>query len=165
MSMRDLIPWGRSSETAPVPLRSSEVTPLVSLRREVDRLFDDFFRWPAAGFSDTAGIWPSIDIREDDREVHVSAELPGMSERDIELLAQDGVMTIRGEKNSETGDKDRGYSERWFGRFERRIPLPAGVDEEQANAIFRDGVLSVTFPRTTQAVARRRIPINAETRH
>jgi HSP20 family protein len=167
MTMRDLIPWGRqtSSNQAPVPSREGEMSPFFSLRREVDRLFDDFFRMPSLGFAGSAMSWPSLEVSDGDREVRVTAEIPGMNEKDVELLVQDGVLTIRGEKKSETSDKDRGWSERWYGRFERQIALPTGVEEEKAQAIFRDGVLTVTLPKSAEAANSRRIPINTETKH
>ena len=165
MSMRDLIPWGRQSSHAPAPFQQGESSPFLSLRREVDRLFDDFFRMPSLGFSGTAFSWPNLEVIDDDREVRVVAEVPGMNEKDVELLVQDGVLTIRGEKKGEAGDKQRGWSERWYGHFERRIGLPAGVDEDKAKAMFENGVLTITMPKSAEASNSRRIPINAGTRH
>ena len=166
MSVRDLIPWGRqtSSNQAPVPYRESEMTPFFGLRREIDRLFDDVFRLPVFGGAGAIS-WPSVEVTEGDREIRISAEIPGMSEKDVELTVHDGVLTLRGEKKSQTEDKDRGYSERWYGRFERRIALPFGVEEAKAEASFRDGVLTVTLPKSAEAASGRRIPINAETKH
>ncbi len=165
MNMRDLIPWGRQNSTAPVQYRSEEANPVVSLRREVDRLFDDLFRgtMPSLGFGGGTVAWPSVEVSDTDREVRITAELPGMSEKDVELLMEDGVLTIRGEKKSETEDKDRGYSERYYGRFDRRIALPSNSDEKGAKADFREGVLTITLPKSAEAELGRRIPINAET--
>jgi HSP20 family protein len=163
MSMRDLIPWGRQANTAPAPYPQQE-SPLFGLRREVDRLFDDLFRMPTLGAWDKAAAWPSLEVSDNEREVRITAEIPGMNEQDIELLAEDGALVIRGEKKSETRDGDRGYSERWYGRFERRIALPSGVEEDKAQASFRDGVLTVTLPRSAETSGRR-IPINTVTRH
>lgn len=167
MNMRDLIPWGRQSSTAPVQYRSEESNPVVSLRREVDRLFDDLFRgaMPSLGFGGSTVAWPSVEVSDTDREVRITAEVPGMSEKDVELLMEDGVLTLRGEKKSETEDKDRGYSERVYGRFERRIALPSNIDEKGAKADFKDGVLTVTLSKSAEAERGRRIPINAETQH
>lgn len=166
MSMRDLIPWGRQSSTAPAMYREEERNPFLSLRRDVDRLFDDVFRgsMPSLGFGRSSISWPSLEVTETDREIRVTAEVPGMSDKDIELLVEDGVLTLRGEKKSETEDQERGYSERFYGRFERRIPLPSGVDDKAAKAEFRDGLLTVTLP-ISEAERGRRIPINGETRH
>ncbi len=165
MAMRDLIPWGRQENRAPALFREEERSPFMSLRRDVDRLFDDFFRTPlpGLGFGRSAMSWPSLEVQETDKEFRVTAEVPGLDEKDVELLLEDGVLTLRGEKKSET--EERGYSERFYGRFERRIALPAGVDEEKAKADFRDGVLTVTLPRNPDAERGRRIPINAGTRH
>lgn len=167
MSMRDLIPWGRQDNSgAPVPYNREESSPFLSLR-DVDRLFDNFFRGtvPSTSFLRSSMGWPSVEISDSDREVRVTAEVPGMSEKDVELLMENGVLTLRGEKKSENEDNDRGYSERMYGRFERRIALPEGVQEEGANASFRDGVLTVTLPKSAEAQRGRRIPINAETQH
>jgi HSP20 family protein len=169
MNMRDLIPWGRQSSTAPVQYQGQENNPVLSFRREVDRLFDDLFRGylPSlgAGFGRGIGAWPNLELSESDREIRITAEVPGMSEKEVELLMEDGVLTLRGEKKSETEDKDRGYSERYYGRFERRIALPSNVDEGSAKAEFRDGVLTVTLPKSAEAERGRRIPINGETKH
>jgi len=167
MNMRDLIPWGRQSSSAPVPYRSEDTNPLIGLRRDVDRLFEDLFRpaWSGLGVRDTFVSWPNVEVSDSDREVRVTAEVPGLSDKDVELLVEDGVLTIRGEKKSEAEDKDRGYSERYYGRFERRIALPSEVDEDGAKAEFRDGVLTVTLPKSPDAERGRRIPINGDTRH
>jgi HSP20 family protein len=171
MNMRDLIPWGRQSSTAPVQYQSQGSDPILSFRREVDRLFDDLFRgsFPSLGsgfgLGRAIGAWPNVELSETDREIRITAEVPGMSEKDVELLLEDGVLTLRGERKSETEDKDRGYSERYYGRFERRIALPSNVDEQGAKADFKDGVLSVTLPKSAEAERGRRIPINGETRH
>ena len=163
MAMRDLIPWGRQ-ENRPAPFGSEERSPFLSLRRDIDRLFDDFFQAPAWGFGRGAAIqWPNLEVSQTDEEVRITAEVPGMSEKDVELLIEDGVLTLRGEKKSESDE--RGYSERYYGRFERRIALPSGVEEEKAKAEFRDGVLSVTLPLSREAGRGRRIPINTGTRH
>lgn len=164
--MRDLIPWGRQHEgTVPKVPGGREWNPLSSFRHEIDRLFDEMVRSPAmpAFGSGTMAGWPSIEVRDDDHEVLVTAEVPGMSDKDVELLLDKGVLTIRGEKKGERDE--RGYSERWYGRFERQIPLPASVEEEKCKADFSDGVLTVHLPKSAEAEDRKRIPINAATRH
>jgi HSP20 family protein len=167
MNMRDLIPWGRQSSSAPVGYRNDDANPLLGFRREVDRMFEDLFRgtWPSLEWGRSAMEWPRLEVSETDRHVRITAEVPGMSEKDVELLLEDGVLTLRGEKKSEAQDKDRGYSERFYGRFERRIPMPSSVDQEGAKADFRDGVLSITLPKSPEAERGKRIPINGGTRH
>ncbi len=167
MSVRDLIPWGRNNERAPVPPRDDDRSPFLSLHREMNRVFDDFFRdfdmrlpvvGGAAGFN---GGWPHLDLAETDKEVTVTAELPGLEEKDVELLLQDGILTLKGEKRSETENKDRQFSERYYGRFERHIPLGTEVQADKAQARFKNGVLTVTLPKNPEAQPKaKRIAIN-----
>lgn len=167
MAMRDLIPWGRQSNM-PANWREDAFDPIANLHRSVNRLFDDLLRDPfsGTGFAHSlAASWPSLEVNETDNELRVTAEVPGMSEKEIELFVEDGMLTVRGERKNETEDKDRGYSERYYGRFERRIALPSNVDQEGAKADFRDGVLTVTLPKTAESARGRRIPINGETKH
>ena len=173
MAFRDLIPWSREENRLPVPIGTEperdERRPLLSLHREVNRLFDDVFRGldlPGFGRFGLTFDWPRVELSETDREIRITAELPGLEEKDIEILVEDGVLTLRGEKKSETEDRERGYSERGYGRFERRIGLPRGVEPDKASAAFRNGVLTVTLSRSAEAIGNvRRIPINGGTRH
>jgi HSP20 family protein len=165
MSVRDLIPWGRQENRAPTLYREDSRDPFTTLRREMDRLFDDTFRSFGLTAFGRGAAWPSVEVSETDSEVRVTAEVPGLAEKDIELTLDNGLLTLRGERKSETEDKDRGYSERFYGRFERRIALPTSVDEEKANARFDNGVLTVTLPKSPEAERGRRIPINGETKH
>ena len=166
MSVRDLIPWGRSNNRAPVPYRDDDRSPFLSLHREMNRVFDDFFRdfdmrLPMMGGGGIAGGWPQVDLAETDKEVTVTAELPGMEEKDVELLLEDGMLTLKGEKRSESEDKDRHFSERYFGRFERHIPLGADVQADKAEARFKNGILTVTLPKNPEAQPKaKRIAIN-----
>lgn len=166
MSVRDLIPWGRSNNRAPAPYRDDDRSPFLSLHREMNRVFDDFFRdfdmrLPMMGGGGFAGGWPQIDLAETDKAVTVTAELPGMEENDVELLLEDGMLTLKGEKRSESEDRDRQFSERYFGRFERHIPLGAEIQADKAQARFKNGVLTVTLPKNPEAQPKaRRIAIN-----
>ena len=97
---------------------------------------------------------------ETNKEVRVTAELPGLEEKDVSLAIANGVLSISGEKKSELEDKDRRFSERYYGRFERRIPLQ-DVDQDKASASFKNGVLTVTLPKSGEARDNiRRIAIN-----
>jgi len=171
MNMRSLIPWGRSDDQqAPTLSREGEQNPFLSLQRDMNRLFDDVFRsfdsrLPAMGtfgsFGGFGAPWPSVEISDMDKEIHVMAEVPGLEEKDIEVLLDGDVLTLRGEKRSETEDKDRQFSERVYGRFERRIPLGVEVDEDRIVARFHNGVLTVVLPKTEQAQSQvKRIPIS-----
>jgi len=102
-----------------------------------------------------------MDVEETDKEYRVTTELPGLEERDVEVLFQDGILTIRGEKKVEKDAGNRTFSERYYGRFERQISLDRDIDESTINATFRNGILTVTAPKSAQAVERtKRIPIN-----
>jgi len=168
MAMRDLIPWRRQENTAPALYRDEERNPFVQFRREMDRMFDDFFRTPMLGndaFGGSTG-WPSLEVKESDDHVTITAELPGLNEKDVELSVHDGVLTLRGEKKSAHQDKDRGWSERYYGRFERAIALPDGADEAKCEADFRDGLLTIRMPKSAESSRGRRIPIGTGgTRH
>ncbi len=168
MNMRDLIPWGRNAQTTPSPYRE-EGDPFMTLHREMNRLFDDVFRgFDIAPFGSFGGMgrmagWPSVEVIDTDKDIRVSAELPGLDEKDVEVLMSDGVLTIRGGKRSEVEDRERAFSERTYGRFERRIPLGWDVEEDKVNASFRNGVLTVTMPKSAKAAAKaRRIAINRD---
>ena len=176
MAVRDLIPWGRSRSSVPSTMAGDEVSPFLTLHREMNRLFDDVFNRFEGGVPSlfsrmpgwAGGAWPSLEVNASDKEVRVSAELPGMDEKDVEVLVDDGVLTIRGERKSETEDKDRHFSERYYGRFERSIALPYEVEEDKAEASFRNGVLTVTLPTSAKAQDKaKRIAINAgsDTKH
>jgi HSP20 family protein len=163
MNVRDLVPWSRGDRERSPATRSDSLSPVLSLHRQMNRLFDDVFR----GFDDPRlwggrGGWPSVDVEETEKEYRVTAELPGLEERDVEVLLQDGLLTVRGEKKLETEARNRSYSERFYGRFERQITLDRDVDDGAVNATFKNGVLTVTVPKNARAVERtKRIPINA----
>lgn len=167
MAFRNLIPRSIQQITAPTLWRD-EFSPVGSFRREMDRLFDDFFTMPAfsrAGqFGAPATNWPSIEVKDRSDELVVTAEVPGMTDKDVELFVDNGILTIRGEKQAQ--QEEKGYSERFFGHFERQIPLPSSVDEQHCRAEFHDGLLTIHLPKSREAEeARKKIPINADTRH
>ena len=140
------------------------MNPFFALHREMNRMFDDVFRgFDLAPFGSTRGLnglgWPQIDIDDTDKEVRITAELPGLDEKDVSLELNNGVLSISGEKKSESEDKARRFSERYYGRFERRIALE-GVDEDKVSAAFKNGVLTITAPKSAEAKSVRRIAIN-----
>src|SRR6202049_1098581 len=163
MNVRDLVPWSRGDRERSPATRSDSLNPVMSLHREMNRLFDDVFRGldDSRLFAGRSG-WPSMDVEETDKEYRVTAGLPGLEERGVEGLLQDGPLTVRGEKKLESENRNRTYSERFYGRFERQITLDRDVDEGAVNATFRNGILTVTVPKSARAVEHsKRIPINA----
>lgn len=144
--------------------------PFMSLRGEVDSLFDEFSRGFGSGrFPFLRGaddrLVPSVDISETEKEVQVKADLPGMDEKDIEVSLSDGRLTIKGERKSEQeekDDKDKSYHriERSYGLYQRTVSLPCEVDEGKTKASFAKGVLTVTLPKTEKAKSKvRRIAV------
>ena len=166
MANRDLTPWGRGGGLTPFGR-----DPFLSFRREMDRLFDDFFtpstetRSFAAPGATANAIQPSIDVDETEQAYTVTAELPGIAEQDVELNLADNALTISGEKRSERNEEQGGrrYSERSFGRFSRTIPFPTEVDADRVDAAYRNGVLTVTLPKNEKARDKtRKIEIKSE---
>ena len=145
-------------------------SPFLTLHREMNRLFDDVFRFDSGmpSFVGRASAWsgwswPSIEVNATDDEIRVSAELPGMDEKDVELLINEGVLTIRGEKKFGAEDQGRRFSEHHYGRFERSIALPFELKEDRAEASFKNGVLTVVLPRSANArESAKRIAINSK---
>ncbi len=148
--------------------------PFESLRREVDRLFEDFdrgfWRFPSRSLFDIEPFWrrgvttPAVDIVEREKDYQVAAELPGMEEKDVEVKVTDDVMTIKGEKKAEKEERKKDYylSERRYGAFQRSFSLPDGVDADKIEASFKKGVLTVTLPKKPEAIKpERKVEIKA----
>ena len=168
MNVRDLVPWTRNHDRdRNLPAPQDTASPFLTLHREMNRLFEDAFRgFDTPSLWGARAAWPHVEVEETDTEYRVTAELPGMEDKDVEVLVQDNVLILRGEKRAETRDPSRAFSERIYGRFERRLPLE-GADDAAAKATFRNGVLTVTAPKTAQSREQvKRIPINqSETTH
>ena len=163
MAIKDLIPWNNKGREVGFQ-GATDVHPFLALHREMNRMFDDVFRgFDLAPFGPPRGLdglgWPQIDIEETDKEMRITAELPGLDEKDVGLEIANGVLSISGEKKSESEDKARRFSERYYGRFERRIPLE-DVDEDKVSAAFKNGVLTIRVPKSAEAKNVRRIAIN-----
>ena len=139
---------------------------LFDLNRQINRMFDDLFEQDGdSGFYAQAGMSaPAMDVHRGDDKIEITAELPGVKEDDIDLTVQDGVLTLRGEKKCARDDEQRGYSERRYGSFERRITLPQDVDEDACSADFSDGVLTITLPVNAEKARGKRIPLGKSQR-
>jgi HSP20 family protein len=128
---------------------------LMSLRREIDRLFESEKLVPGRFFGTEVGLTP-IDLVEDDQSITVKAELPGIAREELEISVSGNLLTIRGEHKAEEEKKDQNYLRREirYGRVERMIDLPAPVDVDKADAAFQDGILTLKFPKKEQAKAK-----------
>jgi HSP20 family protein len=127
-------------------------SPIFGLRREIDRLFEDTFARDGNNWT------PAVDIKETDNDIRIDLELPGLRPEDVEVTAENGLLTIRGEKRSERKEGDDGryhVIERSYGTFMRTFTLPQGVDENQIQADFNDGVLSIRIPKAALPQPRR----------
>jgi HSP20 family protein len=142
--------------------------PLGQLHREIDRMIDEFL---GSGRPATAGnggivMAPRMDMAETDDSIEITAELPGVDEKDLDVSVEGDVLTIKGEKKSESEEKKKDYHvvERSYGSFRRSIRLPGVVDPEKVKAAFEKGVLKVTLPKPQEAKQnRRRIEVKSAT--
>jgi HSP20 family protein len=161
MAFRDLIPWSKNQE---LMNRREEANPFLTLHREMNRLFDDMWHGFGSRFPtlmEGRFSWPNVELSETDKALKITAELPGMDEKDIQVELAHGVLRIRGEKKVESEGDGKVFSERYYGSFERQIPLE-GVQEDKVEASFKNGLLTITLPKSDEAQAGvRRIAINS----
>jgi len=169
------------TESTPVtqPAKAADWQPFDVLRNQVDRLFHDFqtgfLQAPILRpFPDIESFWrrdlgfnvtPAIDIVEKDKAFEVTAELPGLDAKDIEVQLANGMLTIKGEKQEEKEEKtkDRYVSERRYGSFRRTLQVPGGVDAEKIEASYKTGVLTVTLPKSPEAQKKEKtIPVSVK---
>jgi HSP20 family protein len=134
--------------------------PFGSLRRSMDRLFEDFsrdFGWGPPALSGMAPA-PRVDVSETESELRIEAELPGVDEKDVEVVMSEGRLTIKGEKKQEKEEKKKDYHmvERSYGSFTRSIVLPFAADPDQVKARFAKGVLTVSVPKPAEVKAKER---------
>jgi HSP20 family protein len=149
MSLKSLIPIGRDRSVA---------SPFMSLQHEIDRLFEDFSRgFPTIAGNGATALMPSMDVTETDKEIEITAELPGLEEKDVQINIADNILTIRGEKKAEKEQKDKNYRlvERSYGSFERTLELPEGVNVDAIKANISKGLLKVTVPKPAPTQAKK----------
>ena len=167
MAITDLIPWRKPR----VPVRREPEHSLDTWHDQVDRLFEEAFgfRWSTPGSLVPGGsledLWqdfdPRVDVVETDRALQVSVELPGMDEKDLSVTVSRGTLTISGEKVQEREEKTKTYYrvERSYGSFRRTVSLPSQVDADRADAAFKNGVLTITFPKVRETKDWKKIPV------
>ncbi|HLA15026.1 MAG TPA: Hsp20/alpha crystallin family protein [Gemmatimonadaceae bacterium] len=132
--------------------RMTTGSPVFGLRREIDRLFEDAFLREGQSWT------PAVDIKETDNELTVELELPGLKPENVEITAENGILTIRGEKQSERKEEEQSryhLVERTYGSFMRTFQLPQGVDEDQIAAEYDNGILSLRIPKAALPQPRR----------
>ena len=158
-----------NTEAAPAtqPTNAPDWQPFDALRNQIDRLFHDFqtgfLQAPSyRSLLDIEPFWrrdlgfsvtPAIDIVEKEKAFEVTAELPGLDAKNVDIQLSDNVLTIKGEKQEEKEEKtkDRYVSERRYGSFRRSLQVPGSVDADKIEANFKNGVLTVTMPKSPEA--------------
>ena len=164
MTLREIVPWRwgglRHWEPEQGPFGTIR-RQMETLHREMDRLFDEMTRETGRpSFMPTAWgrelAMPNIDETEDDKAFYVSIELPGMDEKDVDVMLSGRLLTVRGEKKEDEKEEGKDYyrRERRFGSFRRTLELPGEVDESKIEASFKKGVLKIELPRTKEAQAK-----------
>lgn len=153
---KSLLPWKRGV--------AGERDPFAVLRREMNSLFDDFFtdveRPPALALP---AFSPKVDVKETDGEVRITAELPGVDEKDVEVSVSGDLLTIKGEKKEEKEEKgeERYHFERTYGAFRRSLALPCEVNGDKATATYTKGVLTIVLPKVADAKKKATIAVKA----
>jgi len=143
-----IVRWNPTRELATFP------TDILSMQREINRMFDDFFRSDRDEPSLLASTWrPAVDITEEDDAYLAKVELPGVNRDDVKITMQDNVLTIRGEKKAEKKGKDENMRrvERYYGSFQRSFSLPTSVKSDKIEAEYKDGILTINMPKAEEA--------------
>jgi len=160
MALGDIVPWRKRTPASRSswPFEEGEESPFFALQRRMNRLFEDFFSDAEGTLSPaselrTAGFSPRINLNESEKEIVITAELPGMEEKDFEVSLDRDSLVISGEKHTEhrKSEKGRSYYERSAGSFRRTIPLSCRIDEDGVKATYKNGILTLTLPKTAEA--------------
>ena len=164
MTLRELMPFTKKS----VPVKRDRENPFDLVRHDMDTLFDDFFRGvemePFFG-RHSERFTPKVDITESEKEIRVSAELPGINEKDIDITLNRDSLTIKGEKKEEKEDRGKDYyrMERSYGTFCRTIPVPVEIETDKVNAHYRKGILTITMPKSEKSLEeKKKISVKVE---
>jgi HSP20 family protein len=136
--------------------RREERNPIAGLQGEMNRLFRDFFGHSMARWADGDTFLPAVDVRETEDKVVVEAELPGMDPKDVDVRLEGDTLLISGERKHEKEEKTRGFHrvERSYGRFERQLDLPYGIDPDKVEATYKNGVLTLEIAKKEEAKKR-----------
>lgn len=163
MSFKDLVPWNRhKGDVSRQGDGANGVEPASAFSNDIEDVFDhfvrDFFQNDLLTASASPDVFPRIDVSETDDVVEVRAELPGVEEDDLDVSVTAGALTVRGEKKSNHEEKGRDYlkREQSYGVFHRVVRLPDHLDADKVSARFKNGVLTVTLPKTEASRRRRR---------
>ena len=158
MNLKSILPWKNDKRS--LARWTGDGDPLTQLQRQINSLFDDFFSRSSRDLwgGNTGAFQPLTDVSETDKEVRITAELPGLHENDVEVMIGNNRLIIKGEKKAEKEEQEGQYyhSERSYCYFDRTIELPQGIDADKGKAEFKKGVLKVTLPKKPEAQRYRR---------
>ena len=166
VEIRSLVPWRGGSQSPAA--RDDFFDPFLNFRREVDHIFDSFLEGFGARSAAAGNGWlslaPAVDVAKSEKELVITAEMPGVSEKDVEVTLTDDLLTIKGEKKAEREQKDGNYTyaERRYGSFSRSVWLPFQAGDVEIDAKYDKGVLTIRVPKPADAQkAARRIEVKA----
>lgn len=156
INLQSIIPW-KKEERSPA-LGRENGDPFSQLQRRINGMFDDFLGRSFSDLGNGREFLPQVEVTETAKEIKITAELPGLDEKDVDVSVLDNMLSIKGEKIQEKEEEEHGshYSERSFGAFHRTIALPQGIDTEKVKARFKKGVLKITIPKKPEAQSNRR---------
>ena len=169
MPISDLLPWNR--ERSKYEFQRKDDQNLINLRNEMNSMFDEFFSNPFSmsplwrGMEMQDKFIPGIDVSETDKEIIISADLPGMDEKDIHLSIEGDILTLSGKKVKDTTTKNAQFHsiERSYGSFSRSISLPVKIEVDKIDASFNKGVLKINIPKTVNTESQiKKIPIKTK---
>lgn len=150
-------------------VRREDESPVQAIQNEMNRMFDQFFADPfplmPARYNRALEFYPRVDIAESETEYKVSAELPGIDEKDVQISLEKNALVLSGEKKTESEEKEKSYHriERSYGSFQRVIQFDRELNEDKASAVFKNGVLTITLPKAEDAIKKsRKIEIKKE---
>lgn len=157
----NILPLKRRGNT--MPARRDNDSPVMAIQNEMNRMFDQFFNdpftlLPIPTMRNVADFMPRVDVSESDTAMTVAVELPGMDEKDIQISLENETLVISGEKKTDLDEKGKNYHrvERSYGSFQRGIPLVSDIQEDKVEAVFKNGVLNITLPKTPAAAKQTR---------
>ena len=155
MESKEMTPWERA-----FPFFRRGGDPFLALQHEINRLFDDAVTLRGSLLPAAGKKWPRLDLSEADNTYTLTAELPGMEEKDVEVSISGDLLTIKGEKRTEKKDEKKHIEEIHYGSFERSLTVPEDVDRDKVKASFKNGVLTLTMPKLpAAATATKKIPV------
>lgn len=153
MTIRDMIHWDRPTNTTKVNKEHSGY-PLSLLQNAINKLFDDFFDEASETQWTKAHVFPAINIVENEKNVKVKVELPGIQPEDIDISASNGFLTIKGSKKNEEKEENESFlrHEVYYGAFQRIVALPYLADTDNANVKFNNGILMIEIPQKVETL-------------